>query len=271
MTEILGLDKSLEIVMGGRRMNVIVFPLLLVLLIVTLVADSSLFSMGEEGIRLQKPSVKRWSDKTYVMVVGACTILGTLAFAYLLSVVMAPMLAQRYLYPLSAVAIMMLVIGSSRVLKLVAELENRSWKGLGLLARLLLVLLLLVMFGMGIQNYRESYGSYEQQKVETDKTLDLIGTPEEDVQMVTNGVKHLGWTVLYYYYPDNEIVNGDYNQAESDRFWYFTPDAMSDDAVAGLQQDGYQVTDHGQMQLAQYPFYLYYIEAVQPASFAKSR
>ncbi|HCW40160.1 MAG TPA: hypothetical protein DGE56_05205, partial [Lachnospiraceae bacterium] len=97
-----------------------------------------------------------------------CTILGTLAFAYLLSIVMAPMLAQRYLYPLSAVAIMMLVIGSSRVLKLVAELENRSWKGLGLLARLLLVLLLLVMFGMGIQNYRESYGSYEQQKVETD-------------------------------------------------------------------------------------------------------
>ena len=271
MTEILGLDKSLEIVMGGRRMNVIVFPLLLVLLIVTLVADSSLFSMGEEGIRLQKPSVKRWSDKTYAMVVGACTILGTLAFAYLLSVVMAPMLAQRYLYPLSAVAIMMLVIGSSRVLELVAELENRSWKGLGLSAQLLFVLLLLVMFGMGIQNYRESYGSYEQQKVETDKTLDLIGTPEEDVQMVTNGVKHLGWTVLYYYYPDNEIVNGDYNQAESDRFWYFTPDAMSDEAVAGLQQDGYRVTDYGQMQLAQYPFYLYYIEAVQPASFAKSR
>ena len=155
--------------------------------------------------------------------------------------------------------------------KQVTELEKRSWKGLGLSARLLLVLLLLVMFGMGIQNYRESYGSYEQQKVETDKTLDLIGTPEEDVQMVTNGVKHLGWTVLYYYYPDNEIVNGDYNQAESDRFWYFTPDAMSDEAVAGLQQDGYQVSDYGQMQLAQYPFYLYYIEAVQPASFAKSR
>ena len=271
MTEILGLDKSLEIVMGGRRMNVIVFPLLLVLLTVTLVADSSLFSTGEEGIRLQKPSVKRWSDKTYAMVVGACTILGTLAFAYLLSVVMAPMLAQRYLYPLSAVAIMMLVIGSSRLLEQVTELENRSWKGLELLSRLLFVLLLLVMFGMGIQNYRECYGSYEQQKVETDKTLDLIGTPEEDVQMVTNGVKHLGWTVLYYYYPDNEIVNGDYNQAESDRFWYFTPDAMSDEAVAGLQQDGYRVTDYGQMQLAQYPFYLYYIEAVQPASFAKSR
>ena len=107
--------------------------------------------------------------------------------------------------------------------------------------------------------------------METEKTLDLIGTPDEDVNMVTNGVKHLGWTVLYYYYPDNEIVNGDYNQADSDRFWYFTPTELGTDAIAGLQQDGYQVTDYGLMQLSQYPFYLYYIEAVQPAPFAKLR
>ena len=116
------------------------------------------------------------------------------------------------------------------------------------------------MFGMGIQNYGECYDSYEQQKTETDKTLDLIGTPTQDTKMVTNGVKHLGWTVLYYYYPDNEIVNGDYRQAEADSFWYFTPDAMSRDSVAELEQDGYQVTDYGQMQLSQYPFFLYYME-----------
>ena len=67
MTEILGLDKSLEIVMGGRRMNVIVFPLLLVLLIVTLVADSSLFSMGEEGIRLHGYLKERKSWKNLLL------------------------------------------------------------------------------------------------------------------------------------------------------------------------------------------------------------
>ena len=70
---------------------------------------------------------------------------------------------------------------------------------------------------MGIQNYQECYGSYEQQKTETEKTLDLIGTPGKDTKMVSNGVKHLGWTVLYYYYPNSEIVNGDYRQAEADR------------------------------------------------------
>lgn len=264
MTEILGLGQSLEIVMGGRRMNGIVFPLVVLFLLVALVADSAVFSVGKDGVRMQKPSVGKWSDKTYAMAVGACTILGTLAFAYLLSVVMAPMLAQRYLYPLSAVAIIMLAVGSSRVLELVAELEKSSWKGLESAARMLLVLLLVVLFGLGIRNYQECYDNYEQQKVETDKTLDLIGTPDEDVQMVTNGVKHLGWTVLYYYYPDNEIVNGDYNQADSDRFWYFTPSELSTDAIVGLQQDGYQVTEYGLMQLAQYPFYLYYIATVQP-------
>ena len=249
MTEILGLDRSLEIVMGGRRMNGIVFPLLILFLVITLVADSSVFSVEKDGIHLQKPSVKKWSDKTYAMAVGACTILGTLVFAYLLSVVMAPMLAQRYLYPLSAVAIVMLVIGSSRVLELLALLEKQSWKGLELLGRVILVVFLGIMFGMGIRNYRECYDSYEQQKTETDKTLDLIGTPTQDTKMVTNGVKHLGWTVLYYYYPDNEIVNGDYRQAEADSFWYFTPNAMGGDSIAELDQNVYQVTDDGQMQL----------------------
>ena len=56
-----------------------------------------------------------------------------------------------------------------------------------------------------------------------------------------------------------------------DRFWYFTPNELGADTIAGLQQDGYQVTDYGLMQLSQYPFYLYYIEAVQPAPFAKLR
>ena len=91
------------------------------------------------------------------------------------------------------------------MLELAAELEKKSWKGLEAVNRIVLAGLLVVLFGLGIQNYRECYDSYEQQKVETEKTLDLIGTPDEDVNMVTNGVKHLGWTVLYYYYPDNEI------------------------------------------------------------------
>ena len=50
MTEILGLDQSLEIVMGGRGMNGIVFPLVILFLAVTLAVDSSVFSVGKDGI-----------------------------------------------------------------------------------------------------------------------------------------------------------------------------------------------------------------------------
>lgn len=245
MTEILGLDKSLEIVMGGIRMNGIVFPLLIMMLVILLTVD----------IRR-----KQWTDKTYAMAVGGCTIVGTLAFAYLLSIVMAPMLAQRYLYPLSAVAIVMLVIGSNRILELAKELEEHTWKGVEALVRAAFLILLLLLSGMGIQNYCETYANFLQQKTETDKTLDLIGTPDPETQMVTNGVKHLGWTVLYYYYPDNEIVNGSYNAAESDSFWYFTPEEMTTDDLAELLRRGYAIKDHGLCQIAQYPFYLYYIE-----------
>ena len=70
-----------------------------------------------------------------------------------------------------------------QVLELAAELEKKSWKGLEAVSRIVLAVLLVVLFGLGIQNYRECYDSYEQQKVETEKTLDLIGTPDEDVNM----------------------------------------------------------------------------------------
>ena len=73
-------------------MNGIVFPLVILFLVVEPWQWILLYSPVEkDGVHMQKPSVRNWSDKTYAMAVGACTILGTLAFAYLLSVVMAPM------------------------------------------------------------------------------------------------------------------------------------------------------------------------------------
>ena len=89
------------------------------------------------------------------------------------------------------------------------------------------------------------------------KVLDLIGEPDEEVQMVTNGVKHLGWTVLYHYFPDNEIINGNYDCATSDEFWYFNPVPMNDTEISYLNQNGFKVTSYGEMQISKYLFELY--------------
>lgn len=270
MTDILGLDKSLLIVMGGSGMNHIIFPLVLLLIVILLLTESSLFRFekkdGQLEIQIHKPSVKGWSDETYSVVVGAFTIFGTLLFAYLLCWVMGPMLAERYLYPLSAVAFSVLVAGSSRVLALVKQLSEKRqqlcWEKLAN-AAFVVILGALVLIGAG--NYRSYSALAWEQSEKTDATLAVIGEPSEDVKLVTNGVKHLGWTVLSFYFPENEVINGSYTQVAVDcaEYWFFNPVEVGQDVFYDWEQRGYQVTDYGEMQLSQYPFFLYHLEKVK--------
>lgn len=265
MTEILGLDVVLDIIMGSEGMSKIVFPLLLIILLICLSAESGLFTVREQhGHRLlsiSAPTVKKWSDEMYAMIVGGCTIIATLAFAYLLCVIIAPLLAQRYMYPLSAVAIAMLMLGSSHVLTLLRQLGRKiQFCLLEPLGKIVLAAVILILAGKGMVNYQNFDALAEEQRVKTDAVLELIGKPDPDVKMVTNGVKHLGWTVLYFYYPDNEIVNGSYDEAEADRYWYFSPGEIGEDERALLNGRGFSVTDYGEKQISQYPFFLYYID-----------
>lgn len=266
MTEILGLGETLDMVMGGEGMSKIIFPLLLLLTAVCLLTESGLFRAeespeGRRTLRISAPTVKGWSDETYIMAAGGCTIIATLAFAYLLCIVIAPLLARRYMYPLSAVSIAMLCAGSSRALTLLRKAGGKmQFSVLEALGKTALLAVVIVLAAKGVGNYKNFSALTEEQKLKTDAVLELIGEPEPDVKMVTNGVKHLGWTVLYFYYPDNEIVNGGYNEAEADRYWYFTPGRLEEDELALLESRGYSIASYGEMQISQYPFFLYYME-----------
>lgn len=66
--------------------------------------------------------------------------------------------------------------------------------------------------------------------------------------------------VVYHYYPDNEIVSGDYNSANTNEFWYFNPVPLNDEDIVNLEQKGTKVVSYGEMQISQYPFYLYHME-----------
>ncbi len=268
MTDILSLDKSLLMVMGGSGMSNIIFPLVLLLIAILLLTESSFFWFekkdGQTEVQIHKPSVKGWSDETYSVVVGAFTIFGTLLFAYLLCWVMGPMLAERYLYPLSAVTFSMLVAGSSRVLALVKQFgEKRQQLCWEKLTKAAFVVILGVLVLIGAGNYRSYSALAWEQSEKTDATLALIGEPQEDVKLVTNGVKHLGWTVLSFYFLENEVVNGSYTQVDCDEYWFFNTVAVGEDVFYDWEQRGYQVTDYGEMQLSQYPFYLYHLEKVE--------
>lgn len=264
VSDILKLEDALDMVFLGGSMAKIVAPLLLFLSVMVFALDSGIVRREKEDclIKIQPPSVKKWNDKTYVMAAGFLTVAGTVAFGYFLCVVMTPVLVARYLYPVSVITICLLVVAASRMLELLKAFgEKEKLFHLAGICRGILVCICAVLLVMGLGNYKSCSAEVKLQDERTKETLDIIGTPKKDVNLVTNGVKHLGWTVLYHYYPDNEIINGDYRMSESPTFWYFSPYELSGEALQEIESSGRKVTVYDEQWIGQYPFYLYYISA----------
>lgn len=265
VTEVIGPGEILDIVFGSTGMIRIIVPLLTVLCFFVFLADSGAVCVvkreDEVFAEIHAPGRKGWKAETYSVAVGLFTIAGTIAFGYFLCLVMTPVLVPRYLYPLSAVTFCTLVVAAGRCLALLQRLGEKTGydrlEGMGKAVMVFLMGILLVKGSVNYRNYSETVWDQDRKTVET---LEIIGTPDPDVNMVTDGVKHLGWTVLDHYYPDNEIINGGYNMAESDCFWYFSPRELGPDNLNELKKAGTEVTSYGEHQIAHYPFYLYYME-----------
>lgn len=165
------------------------------------------------------------------------------------------------MYPLSAVTFLILVIELSRVFSIAKEYgASENKKKLPIITKTIATAFLALLFVIGLGNYKRYRDLTIDQSIKTSATLSLIGEPEEDVVLVTNGVKHLGWSVLPCYFPETEYINGNYMCTDKSKFWYFNPTPMSEAELSQLEELGYDVTSYGQMQISQYPFTLYYME-----------
>lgn len=270
MTEIESMGSSLAMIGCGTGMSGIVLALLAVIAVVLFLSESALLRLEkkEDGIlvNVTVPSVKGWSAETYTFAVGLLTIAGTVAFAYGLSIVMRPLVTGRYLYPLCAVTAIMLAAGSKRVLDLLRGLERHfAGRRLDSAGKGILVLILALLFIRGIGNYGSYRATVESEDERTGEVLYYIGEPDQDTQFVNNGIMHIGWTVLSYYFPDSEVVNGDYRLAASDDVWYFTPEFLDEDEMAELRGMGYDVIEnYSNQQLGKYPFILYHFGKEAP-------
>lgn len=270
MTEIESLGTSLDMIGCGAGMSRIILGLLLLLTVALLLPESSIFRVERKGdaylVNVTTPSTEKWSEETYVFAVGLATIIGTLIFAYGISIVMRPLVTGRYLYPLCAVTAIMLAVGCKRMFAILKALEERFRKGWFLgLTKCILVLLLCVLTVRGLGNYKAFKATVEEENTRTEEVLYYIGEVDENTQLVTNGVQHLGWTVLDYYFPEAEVVNGTYTDATADDVWYFTPGFLREDQFQSLEDMGYHVTaNYGECQLSKYQFVLYRFVKKQP-------
>lgn len=269
MTEIESLGLSLTMIGCGAGMYRIVLFLLALFAAGLFLTESSLFraEKGETGLtlRVTTPSVRGWSAGTYTFAVGIVTIAGTLLFAYGLSVFIRPLVTGRYLYPLSAVTAIMLAVGSERLLRWLEKAGKdcgRRWMtGAG---KCVLVLILAVLLLRGMDNYKAFKATVRDEDGKTAQTLSLIGEPGEDTQFVSNNIQHLAWTVLDYYYPGAQIVNGSFREAAGDDVWYFSPTFLNEEEREAIEDMGYMLTaNYGDQQLGKYPFLLYHFERIQ--------
>ena len=265
-TEITGFGECVQMLACGAEFEKIVLPLLAVCLAGLLLTESSFFRVHKKGnvteLVIHRPVLKNWSDEAYGAAVGALSLAGTMIAAYVVCWIVGPVLVQRYLYPVSAITVLLLVIAGSRcltLLKILGEKRHKEWPER--LAKCVLVAALAVLALIGLGNYKAYSNQAKAEKAVTEQALSIMGDVPEDTVLITNHVKHLGWTVLYYYF-DNEIITGSCGSegTEYDKFWYFTPEPVAAADLQKLQKAGYTVTDYGAQQIAVYPFELYYFE-----------
>lgn len=258
------MGEAFDIIFGGSNMKRWSIPLWLGLLLIVFFAESSVLRKRQEQdkciVEVRAPGWLMWSGEMFALAVGALTLAGTLGAGLLISELMHPMLARRYVYPLAGVIAMMLVIGSSQLLVLLQRLGRYlkcNWlKNAG---KCLLVIVLALMLSAGMTDYKGFTAENEYQSAKTSEILYIIGEPAEDMVLVNNGVTHIGWTVLKYYYPQAEIENGGWQGVDAKEFWYFTPDMLSGEEVAQMNDNGYSVAAYPYLQLVKYPLTLYHL------------
>lgn len=266
VTEITSLKECVQMLSCGMEFEKIVLILLVVCLAGLFLTESSFFRIHKKGnvieLAIHRPVLKNWSDEAYGAAVGALSLVGIMVAARVVCWIVGPVLVQRYLYPVSAITVLLLVISGSRCLTLIKALGEKLHKEwLEKLAKCVLVAALTVLAVIGLGNYKVYSSQVKAEKMATEQTFSIMGDVPEDAVLITNHVKHLGWTVLYYYF-DNEIITGSCRGegAEYDKFWYFTPEPVAANDLKKMQEAGYTVTNYGAQQIAVYSFELYYFE-----------
>lgn len=230
MTAPAALKETVNMIFGGEATRKLLMPVLAVMIIAIIFIECRHF--------------KHLSTNTLFMLTGCATIACTFIVAYAVSYLYKPLLARRYVYPLTAVIAMLLVVTSSYLINHLKEL-----KGIYLaLAGVLLII--------GAKNFLTFYTETMYQETRTQEVLTLIGDAPE--YLISNGTQHLSWSVLSYYYPDAEIIETHHGAMTAPDFWYFKTTPMTAEEIASMTDRGYKYDEYLDMLFVKYPCAIYH-------------
>lgn len=286
LEEIAGLSVLTNVIFCGENLKKILMAVTVILSLVIFVKESEMIYLSLEedkdtvSWKFMRPSIKNWSLELYAILLFWTVIILTIIFTYVASVILNPITVARYMYPLVPLTLFILMLCIRRILAygrikwgsqeygfvqeekrekqiFLFNTESILWKRLifALITGLFMIIMVIALFDF---KYYRSVS--KTQEVQTQKIISIIGEPNEDAVFTATGVKHLSWTVLPYYYPANKVLDCLPNEVDSevDDIWAFVGFAMSDEAIAEMEANGYSMEVHMDLWLGKYGCNLYH-------------
>lgn len=256
MTEPDKLDRIINFITGGERLRPIIFTFIVVMSVVILIKESGLLTIkkGDEKVSvyvaLHKPSKKNLSVELKCIFFFWIIILGLLGFGYGVSYLFHPILTFRYVYVLIPIVMFIFMLCMKKLISFNIK------DGIKYAVVWGLMLLTLILSLLDFKYFRSVT---KTQDFQTKRVLDIVGTPAEDAVLVSNGVKHLAWSVLQYYYP-NEVTTENPNKLgkEPSEIWCFIGYEFDDDVLKDMKKMGYESDSYMDMWLGKYGINLYH-------------
>ena len=254
---------SLDVMFAGHDMRKILLPLLALMILVIFLYETRIIVVKRENTKLvivfRGICIKDFSAESCFLLIGILTMCTVVGIAYAVCVLVRPLLSVRYLYPLTAIMLIMLVVATCRVGAIVKEIASEQkvnwlWYAYELICFVIIMLLLLT----GLRNYKTFKDESKRQDAQTAATMQLMQDMTEETALVNFGVKHIGWTVLNYYYPENSIYNCGFRDVMAEDMWFFTIYDISEEDIQWLSEQGYQVAGFGEQGISKYTFNLYH-------------
>jgi len=260
MTAPATLKETVNMIFGGENTRKLLMPLLALMILMIGLIECRFVSRGEDRrlrLHIKCPNLKGFSTQMLFILVGCLTIACTFIVAYGFSYLIKPMLARRYVYPLTAVIALLLAVAVSYLLHYFKDHPAKVFfPEIPFIAKGLSLLLTTALLITGLQNYRIFYADCRYQENRTQEILSLIG--DDPNYLVSNGVTHLSWTVFGYYYPETEGFDASHVAMTADDFWYFKATPMTEEEIASMTDRGYKYDEYKDMVFVKYHCALYH-------------
>lgn len=278
MTEPAPFNQVLTFILGGGRLKPILLPFIVIMTIVIIIVETKAISFkateikGEVTICFHKPSFQNLSSDFKLMLLMYSCIAGLLAFGYVVSYAFHPILTFRYTYVCVPISLFILMICIKKLYiyifpgtdgkLIVADGKLPTSKYSKLPNRILctiLALVTLLTLVLGLFDFKYFRSVTKTQDFQTKRVLEIVGTPNPDAILVSNGVSHLAWSVLPYYYPNKVTMsNPDTLMEDPSEFWAFIGYAYDDEVLDAMTDKGYNTEAYMNMWLGKYAINLYH-------------